>query len=677
MNHRSTLRLAVVGVFLAALGLVLAGRLVELTVLRGPALAAAAEDNRSRVVPDPAPRGLILDSSGRALAANTSAAGVLIDRQELADQPDGGRGVIRTVAPALGLSVAQLQQRLMLCGTEGAPPRPICDDGTAQTPVAVSAADRSALLPIAETPADYPGVTLASAVTRNYPADDVSAGHLLGYLGAINADELAADPGRTSSDLMGRGGLEETYDAELRGRSGERRLLVDARGDVSGSEQLVPAQAGSDLVTSINASLQARAESALDNALAYAGSPDARAAAVVMDVRTGRVLALASRPDFSPADWVGGITERDYRRLSDSGALVDYAATGTSPPGSSFKPISVLAMGRNGFDLNGRYDCPGTYTAGGRTFTNHESEPYGSLSLARALEVSCNTVFYRAGDQMWRRAGGEDQGQGTMGPVAQASQDLGLGRPTGVDLPVESSGMVASPDQKYRLWQERRSDWCAAADAGYPELRRTDPVTADYYTALDKENCRSGQLWRQGDAINAAIGQGYTVTTPLQLAVAYSAIANGGTVWQPTIGRALIDRAGTVRREIDPRSVGSVAGDRRTLRFLARSLPAVTESGTAADAFAGFPLDRIPVAGKTGSAQVEGHNSTSWFASFAPANDPQYAVVVMVTDGGAGGETAAPATRAIYEALFGVGQKAVFPSSGPPTTLPEIRGIGR
>ncbi len=497
MNHRSSLRLALVGVFLAALGLVLAGRLVELTVLRGPALAAAAEDNRNRVVPDPAPRGLILDSSGRALAANTSTAGVLIDRQILADQPDEGRRVIRAVAPALGLSVVQLQQRLTLCGTKGAPPRPICDDGSAQTPVAVSAADRSALLPIAETPADYPGVTLAAAVTRDYPAEAVSAGHLLGYLGSINAEELAADPTRTSSDLMGRGGLEQTYDADLRGRSGERRLLVDARGDVQGSEQLVPAEAGADLVTSINAPLQARAEAALDNALAYAGSPEARAAAVVMDVRTGRVLALASRPDFSPADWVGGITERDYRRLSDAGALVDYAATGTSPPGSSFKPISVLAMGRNGFDLNGQYDCPGTYTAGGRTFTNHESEPYGSLSLARALEVSCNTVFYRAGDQMWRRGGGEDQGQGSAGPVAQAAQDLGLGRATGVDLPIESRGMVASPDQKFRLWQERRADWCVAADSGYPELRRTDPVTADYYTALDKENCRSGQLWRQ------------------------------------------------------------------------------------------------------------------------------------------------------------------------------------
>ncbi|MFN8125566.1 MAG: penicillin-binding transpeptidase domain-containing protein [Candidatus Nanopelagicales bacterium] len=677
MNHRSSLRLALVSVFIAALGLVLAGRLVELTVFRGSALAAAAEDNRTRVVPDPAPRGLILDSSGRPLVANTAAAGVLIDRQTLADEPDGGRRVLRAVAPRLGLTVRELEQRLTLCGTDGAPPRPICDDGSPQTPVAVSAHDRGALLPIAETPADYPGVTLASAVTRDYPAEGVSGGHLLGYLGAVSSEELAADPALTSSDLVGRGGVEQTYDADLRGRAGERRLLVDAKGDVEGSEQVLPAQAGSDLVTSIDATLQARTEEALDNALAYAGSPDARAAAVVMDVRSGRVLALASKPDFRPSDWVGGVTEQAYRRMSDSGALVDYAADGTSPPGSAFKPISVVAMGRSGFDLNGQYDCPGTYTAGGRTFTNHESEAYGSLSLARALEVSCNTVFYRAGDRLWRRDGGEAQGQGALGPIAQAAADLGLGRATGIDLPSESSGMVASPDQKYRLWTERRDDWCAAARDGYPDLRRTDPVTADYYTALDKENCRSGHLWREGDAINAAIGQGYTVTSPLQMAVAYSALANGGTVWQPTIGRAVVAPDGSVTREIAPRQAGSLAGDQRTLRFLARSLPAVARSGTAADAFTGFPLDRYPIAGKTGSAQVEGHNSTSWFASFAPADAPRYAVVVMVTDGGAGGETAAPATRSIYEAIFGVGAKPVFPASGPPQEIAGVRGSGR
>lgn len=673
--RRSTLRLVVVSVFFGALLLVLAGRTVELTVLRGPALAAAAEDNRLRVIPDPAPRGLILDSAGQALVANTAATGVLIDRQTLADLPDGGTDVLRRVAKALGQTPAQLQQRLVACGAPGAAPRPICDDGSAQSPVAVLGADRAGLLPLAETPGDYPGVTLTTAVKRSYPQQDVSAGHLLGYLGAISADELAADDSLTSSDLMGRGGLEQQYDNELRGRNGERRLLVDARGNVEGSEQLVPAEPGASLVTSISAPLQGRVDQALRTAVAMAGSPEARAGAVVLDVRTGRVLALGSAPDFEPEQWVGGVTEADYRQMTESGALVDYAVSGSAPPGSAFKPISVLGMVRAGYDTGDSYDCPSTYTAGGRSFANHESEAFGTLTLRQALVVSCNTVFYRAADRLWRAGGGERQGAGATGDVAQAAADLGLGRTTGIDLPGEAAGMLASPDQKFRLWQERRDAWCSAAEAGYPQLRRTDPVQAEYYTQLDKENCRSGMLWRQGDAINAAIGQGLTATTPLQLAVAYAALANGGVVRQPTVARAVVDPTGQVRHEITPSETGRIE-DQAALRFLQRALPGVVQpGGTAETAFAGFPHTEFPIAGKTGTAQVDGENSTSWFASYAPANDPQYAVVAMVTNGGAGGETAAPAVRSIYEALFGIGTKAVFGPDGPPTDIAEIRGV--
>lgn len=673
----STTRLILVAVFLGALMLVLAGRLVELAVFRGPALAAAAEDNRTRVVPDPAPRGLILDSAGRALVGNTAATGVLIDRDELAAQPDGGSEVLRRVAKGLGLTKAELAARLVACGTPDAAPRPICDDGSPQSPVAVLGAADGALLPVAETPEQYPGITLMTAVNRSYPQDGLTAGHLLGYLGSVSAEELSGDDSLTSADLMGRGGLEQQYDQELRGRGGQRRLLVDARGQVSGTEQLQPAEPGLNLVTSISAPLQAQVDQALTTALATAGSPDARAGAVVLDVRTGRVLALGSKPDFSPAQWVGGITEDDYERLSDSGALIDYPVSGTSPPGSAFKPISVIGMVRAGFDTGDDYDCPSTYSAGGRTFTNHESESYGSLSLSEALVVSCNTVFYRAADRLWRSGGGEDQTSGELGPIASAATDLGLGAPTGIDVPGEAPGMVASPDQRYRLWQARKDAWCAAAASRYPQLRRTDPAQADYFTALDKENCRSGMLWREGDAVNAAIGQGLTATTPLQLGVAYSAIANGGIVRRPTVARALVTPGGEVVREIQPEETGRVT-DTAALRFLRRALAGVPAvGGTAATAFAGFPLDRFPVAGKTGTAQVEGENSTSWFASFAPAQQPRYAVVAMVTNGGAGGETAAPAVRSIYEALFGVGQKPVFGPDGPPTVIPDIRGVGR
>lgn len=673
MTGRTNRRLVLVSVFVAALLAVLGGRVVELMVLRGPALAKAAQDNRTRTVPQPAPRGLILDSSGRPLVANTAAAGVLIDRRRVAAQPDGGAAVLRKVASALGLTRAQLDQRLTLCGTPGAAPRPICDDGTAATPVAVLGTDPERLLVIGEHPAAYPGVTLTAATTRSYPQEDVSAGHLLGYLGTTSAEELQQHPELTAADVVGRGGLEQQYDAVLRGVSGEQRLLVDARGRVQDRQDVRPALAGSDLVTSIDAGLQAASEAALAETLARTGNPDARGAAVVLDVRTGRLLALASAPDYDPAAWVGGVTEAQYRRMSSHGALVDYALSGTAPPGSAFKPVTALAMQREGMPAHGQYNCPSSVTVGGRTFANHESEAYGRISLARALEVSCNTVFYRAADRLWRRGGGERQGAGVLDPIAQAATDVGLGRPTGVDLPGEAAGLVASPDTKHHIWTQRRDAWCAAAEQAYPELRRTDPAKARYFTALDRENCRTGHLWREGDAINAAIGQGLTAVTPLQIGVLYAAIANGGTLWRPTAARAVVGPDGRIVEDVAPQPTATLAGDRPMLRFLRTALTAVPRTGTAAAAFAGFPLDRLPVAGKTGSAQVDGENSTSWFASFAPADEPRYAVVVMVTEGGAGAEAAAPAVRWIYEAIFGVGRRAVFPAGGPPSGIPAIR----
>jgi penicillin-binding protein 2 len=678
VNERSTLRLTILTIFVAALMVSLGGRLAQLVFVRGPDLAEAAQENRTRTLPDPAPRGLILDSSGRPMVGNTAAAGVQIDRAVLARQPDHGEAMLDTVAGALGLTSAQLHQRLTSCADDNAPPRPICDDGSPLAPVTVLGKDEAALLPIGESPDKYPGVTLTSTIKRSYPQRDIAGGQLFGYLGELTADEIqAADSAGatlTSADRVGRGGLEQQYDSVLRGASGQRSVIVDSRGRTQGVQQESPAVAGSTLVTSIDARLQARVERELRNALALAGNSQARGAAVVLDARTGRVLALSSEPDFDPREWVDGITQARYDALSKAGALLNYPLQATSPPGSAFKPITVVAMQREGFDLHGTYDCPSSYTVGGRTFSNFESEAHGRLTLRRAIEVSCNTVFYRAGDRMWRQGGGERDGDGELDPVAQAAVDLRLGQITGIDAPSEASGLLASPDTKHDLWQQRKDEWCAAARAGYPDLRRTDPVKADYFTALDKENCATGQLWRQGDAINAAIGQGLTAVTPLQVAIAYEAIANGGDLNQPTIARAVIAPDGTTD-EVTPRTLGRAPVDPATLRFLRTAMAGVPLRGTAAPAFAGFPLDRYPVAGKTGSAQVEGRISTSWFASFAPANDPRYVVVAMITNGGTGAQSAAPAVRGIYESLFGVGVPAVFPRSGPPTGIPDVQGV--
>lgn len=690
---RTTTRLLILGVLLASLFAVLALRTAQLSVLRGPALAAAAQENRTRQVPDPAVRGLILDSSGRPLVGNSPSAALAIDRKTLTEQDDGGTAVLSAAAEALGMPLEQVRQHLVPCADPDAPPRPVCDDGSPAVPVVVSSgtSDEAALLALAESPQRYPGVSVVAENRRTYPFDGITGGHLFGYLGEVSGEELAADEagagqddaggpsaGRlTAFDLVGRGGLEQQYDRELRGRSGQRAVLVDAQGRSVGVDQSTSAVPGNNLVTSIDATLQARVESELAQALARSGSGDARGAAVVLDAGTGRVLALSSQPDFDPGDWVGGISERQYRRLAESGALVDYPVQAQVPPGSIFKPMTVVAMQREGFPLDGSYDCPADYTAGGRTFANFDSESFGALSLRRAIEVSCNTVFYRAADRMWQRGGGERVAPDETDPVAEAAADFGLGGTTGIDLPAESAGMVSSPAAKYSLWQERREAWCAAAKQGYPDLRRSNPARADYFTALDRENCRSGNRWRQGDAINAAIGQGLTTVTPLQMASAYAAIANGGRLVTPTVARAVVTPAGDTVREIDPEDRGRVPVPGATLRFLRTAMQGVTTDGTAAAAFSGFPLDRHPVAGKTGSAQMEGRNSTSWFASFAPADDPRYVVVVMITEGGTGGENAAPAARGIYETIFGDGTEAAFPASGPPAGLPEAQGVRR
>ena len=218
---------------------------------------------------------------------------------------------------------------------------------------------------------------------------------------------------------------------------------------------------------------------------------------------------------------------------------------------------------------------------------------------------------------------------------------------------------------------------------GYPETRKRDPQLADYFTALDKENCADGFRWREGDALNAAIGQGDTAVTPLQMAMVYAAIANGGTVYEPRLIKGIVSGDGQVVEEFRPVIKSTVKAPRSALRFLRESLPGVTTDGSARIPFAGFPLDQIPVASKTGSAQVTGSKvSTSWFAAYAPADKPRYAIVMMVTQGGTGSQTSGPSVRGILEALFGVEgsdvnpRRSVLYQGRPQTELPAVRPDG-
>lgn len=664
---RSRVRLAVVGLVVASLFLTLVGRLAWVQLIQTDGAGVVAADARLRTVSTPAVRGSVLDRAGRPLATNRTALVISVDPLTLADQPDGGAAVRQRLATTLGLTVAEVQARITACGAPGAAPPPVCYAGSPVQPAPVAEdVDPVVALQIVEHPDAFPGVQADGQTVRAYPAPDgVSAAHLLGYLTPVTADELATTgrglgaAGLASADLVGRSGLEQVYDRDLRGTAGSRTVEVDVRGAVVAETDRTASIAGNDLVTSIDARIQAATEHALAEAIARARTltdPDGRpyladgGAAAVLDVTDGSVVALASAPAYDPGLWVGGISSSAYAGLiaEEAGVpLLSRAVQGAYAPASTFKAITTAAALEAGLGP-GPYDCTSDLAIGDRTFRNYESRAYGTISLARALEVSCDTVFYRIAYDLWLRDGGTSPVAAPADPVTTMAHGFGLGAPTGVDLPDEAGGRIADREWKQATWAASRDEICARASTGYPEVAETDPARAEYLLALARENCADGWRVRAGDAVNTAIGQGDTLVTPLQVLVAYAAIANGGTLWEPRVGQTVVDRAGAVVREIPPVAAGRLPVSAPTLAYLRAALEGVPRSGTGAAAFAGFPLDRIPIGAKTGSGEVFGQQSTSWFVAFSD----RYAVVMTVSQGGTGGGTSGPGVRAIFDALY-------------------------
>ena len=694
MSDRSTHRVVILGVLLLSLLGTLLGRLYYLQIATGAQYRAAAESNAVREIVHPAVRGLILDQAGRPLVSNRTSMIVEIDRVRLQREPDDGAEVIARLAKTLGVPATDISDRLKNCGTDGAKAPPICWNGAQFQPIPVASdVDTETALAIMEQRNQFPGVNARLSAVRTYPEPfNVNAAHILGYLGPVT-EQMLEDQGDSTAfdrlrrtDQVGRSGLEKQYDAELRGKPSVTTLGVDTSNNVTGTISDQPAVPGDYLVSSIDAKLQSVVEKELVKAIQRAqqqGYPGDSGAAVVIDVRNGHVLAMASYPTYDPSIWVGGVSKKQYQRLMKSESLSSNAIQGTFAPGSTFKVISTAAAGNEGFSLSSHYDCPNQVTVGGNTFRNHESKAYGSITLARALEVSCNTVFYGIADDMWKHAGGIDAARTAADPVAEVAKMFGLGSKSGIDLPGESTGRVSSRDFKAQNWENKKDDWCKNAIEGYPETRKTDPKLADYFTALDKENCADGFRWREGDAMNASIGQGDTAVTPLQMAMVYATIANGGTLYQPQVVKGILSGDGKVVRDIAPIARGTVDVPKSAISFLQRALPGVTTDGTGRIPFTGFPLDKVPVASKTGTAQVTGNKvSTSWFASYAPADNPKYAIVMMVTQGGTGSQTSGPSVRAIYEALFGISGSTVDPSrsvlvgGAPQKSLPKVREDG-
>jgi penicillin-binding protein 2 len=683
-------RLFVLRVLVFSLLLTLFGRLWYMQVLAGDSYAQAAADNRTREVVTPAARGQILDDYGRPLVTNRTSLVVSVDRIKLERQPDGGKTVLHRLAQVLGVSDQDLQDRIRLCSAKV--PKP-CWNGSPYQPIPVTEdVDIRQALQILERQEEFPGVSADVQSVRDYPLPDGAlASHVIGYLGPISDQELAklsqAQQDLRRNTLVGRAGLEQSYDTYLRGRPGVKTVAVDHLGAVTGVVADHPPQAGDTLVTSIDAAVQHLLETSLAQGVQQArtrsdntGAPYKAdsAAGVILDAQTGHIVAMASYPTYQPQIWAGGrISEADYKGLTNPATgypLLDRATLGQYAPGSTFKLISTAGLVQDGIaNLNSSYECSSSYTIGGRTFHNFEGETFGAINLHTTIVKSCDTVYYRLAYQDWLR----DQalvkaGKPPVEGVQKMAREFGLGEPTGVDLPAEATGLIEDRKTKQKQWEEfYRPNACKGAN---------NPAFDAERRAFDLDVCKYGNIYNPGDQANFDIGQGTVLATPLQMAVAYAALVNGGKVYEPRIGKALLSPAGKVVKQLDAPVRRTLDVPPGVLDYIRAAMEDVPKVGTGESAFQGFPFDRITVGGKTGTAEVNGKQDTAWFASFAglPGQPARYVAVVMVTQGGQGGLTSAPIVRHLWDGIFGLapGSTAAMPGGLPPAQLPAIRPDG-
>ena len=686
MNLRSRLSLLVIQIFIISLMVALLGRLFYLQVAAAPKYKDAALSIQSRDVVTPATRGLIVDSSGVPLALNKVGVAITVDRTKIDKQEDKGEAVLRSLAELLGLKYVDVFQRTRLCGELEKGKRAGCWTGSRFQPIPITKdADPTLALQIVERSDRFPGIDAQPIAIRSYPEIvGANAAHLLGYIGPLTDGDLAGDNGRSyfRSESIGKAGLEIQYDEFLRGSPGIKTVIVDRKEAVTSTGKVTNPVGGDHLVTSIDVRLQAASEKALADAVARSRAGGFRAdggAAVVMDIVTGRVLALASYPTYDPNAYERGLTVKQARDLySDEAGVpaLSRALQGLFAPASTFKAVSVVAAANAGYDLNTTYDCPGEYQVGTRAFQNFESKAQGRLSMKKAIAISCDTIWYKIAFAEWLKDGGLKPKANPNDYFFKAAEGFQIGQKTGIDLPSESSGRLANREWRNSWYEQNKDFYC-----NYKERASKAQQTA-FLIELARENCLDGDKIRAGDAVNFSIGQGDTVITPLKLAQMYAAIGNGGTIWKPTIGKAIVTTDGKVIKTIEPEKVGTIPATKATIKFLKESLREVVTAGTGTGAFSGFP---IAVSGKTGTAQVFGKNAngtlksdTSWFASFAPTDKPRFAVVMMVSQGGFGASSSGVGVRQIYETLFGVKGStvvpgaAIYPEGKPPVTLPKI-----
>ncbi|MEU4212250.1 penicillin-binding protein 2 [Streptomyces sp. NPDC026206] len=680
-TSRITIRLVVIQILVFSLLFTLGGRLWYLQIRNGDQYTAEAADNHVQRVVAPATRGSILDARGVPLADNETRLVVSANRTDLMKMKDRGRAVLTRLAGVLNLKPEDVSAKVRLCDAKT--PKP-CWAGSPYQPIPITdEATTQQALQIRERQEDFPGITAEPTAVRRYagPGGSNSA-QVLGYLSPVTDAEITkAKDARAPllrSDQVGRSGLERQYDAELRGKAGVTRYEVDNLGRVIGKAKSDKAEPGANVVTSIDARVQAIAERELDQAMKDARKETDRntgvpykadaGAVVVMESKTGRVVAMASNPTYDPNAWVGGISAEDYRELTGKDSnypLLNRAIQGQAAPGSIFKVISTTAAVNAGYGFDDGYNCSSSYSIGGQVFKNFESQSHGSISLGRALEVSCDTVFYDLAYRQWQKDGG-NKPKNPADWFYKTAHQFGLAKETGIDLPNEVRGRIPDREWKKKYWEANKDTWCNQGD-------KDD----SYAGKIAKENCESGMRMRAGDSVNYSIGQGDTLVTPIQMATIYAAISNGGTLYNPTVGKAVVSNDGKRVREIKPTSHGRLPFDGATRDQIDAALAGVATRGTAAWRFQGWPQKQIPMHAKTGTAEVYGKQTTSWFATYTA----DYTVIMTISQGGTGSGASGPAVRKIYDALYGADEKgridqkrALLPH--PEAGLPKIEKDG-
>jgi penicillin-binding protein 2 len=602
-------------------------RLWYLGVLSGDKYLAEAQNNQVREFTVQAPRGDILDRSGRPLVQNRTALELQLKTTELPRSRERRSRLFNRVGELAGMSPKQIRRQIRV-QTKELPASPV----TLKRDVAFDT-----VFYIRENQRRFPGVSVERVYVRRYP-NATLATHLLGYVREISPDELE-DPRYESleqGDYVGKQGVEYTYDSLLRGVNGASRVQVDASGEPTGRAlDLREPRTGNDLVLSIDSGVQKAGE----GAIGQFGLPGGF---VAMKVNNGEILGMGSTPTYDPSVFAQPVvTPATYERIFGdpedplstlAAPAVNRASQGVYPTGSTFKPIAAMAALDAGNLTPARVISDGgSVTYGGVKFSNAGDVAHGAVDLQSALQVSSDVFFYIMGAET-------NVQEGDGGAIQEWARALGLGAPTGLDVGGEGTGRVPTPEERNEAYQQN-------TDPDSPSGRDVDVTKGEL----------TDRPWSIGDNINLAVGQGDLQADPLQMAVAYATIANGGTVVRPHVGLRIEDPQGRAIQEIDPAPRRELDIDPAWQQTVMAGLrdAAMAPGGTSYPIFGGYPVD---IAGKTGTAERPPYGDQSWYVAVAPYDDPKYVVAVTIEEGGFGADAAAPATLEILNALLNVNE---------------------